>query len=134
MSQDSVTQVADDLTESFITLEKEITDRRTGVVRRSEDSDSARNFRREVEREYRAELRQLRDENHGKDIEISALKAEIAGIREWMKGNDETLTAAKMIVSAGLVFRYVIIGIVGITAAIGGMAAAMETLRAWFVK
>jgi chromosome segregation ATPase len=138
MTHDAVTRVADDLTESFLTLEKEITDRRSYTQKRGEDANSARQFRQEVEREYRAEIRQLREESDQKTVEITKLEARLANVEarfeSYRDANHETLTAAKMIVHAGMVFRYAIIGIVGITAAIGGISAVMETIRAWLQK
>lgn len=138
MSHDAVTSVSDDLTESFLSLEKEMTDRRSHQSRRGEDANSARQFRQEVEREYRAEIRQLREESDQKTVEIMKLETRLAAVEarfeSYRESNQETLTAAKMIVHAGMVFRYAIIGIVGITAAIGGVSAAMETIKAWLQK
>jgi hypothetical protein len=138
MSHDAVTRTADDLTESFLSLEKELTDRRLGTHRRGEDANSARQFRQEVEREYRAEIRQLREESDQKTVEITRLEARLANVEarfeSYRDSNCETLNAAKMIVNAGMVFRWAIIGIVGITAAIGGISAAMETIKSWLQR
>ena len=109
-------------------------DRRSGLERRAVDPDSARNFRQEVEREYRAEIRQLREEAHAKDQEIRALENEITQIKTWQHVHEPTLSAAIMIVNAGLVFRYVIVGIVGITAAVGGVSAMMEAIKSWLSR
>jgi hypothetical protein len=133
MTKDAVTHLADDLTSSFITLEKEWSEKRSGRDRR-EEPDSGRNFKREIEREYRAEIRQLREESSEKSLEISALRAEIAEIRSYLKTQEPTLTAATMIVNAGMVFRYLIVAIVGITAAVGGLVAMAEALKSWFGK
>jgi chromosome segregation ATPase len=131
MTHDAITHLADDLTSSFIKLEKEISEKRSGIDRRKADPDSARNFKQEVEREYRAEIRQLRDESAEKSLEISVLRAEIAEIRSYLKTQEPTLTAATMIVQAGMVFRYLIVAIVGITAAIGGISAMVEAFKQW---
>lgn len=121
----------DGLEDMMVNLGK---DRRSGVDRRAQDPDSAHQFRQDVEREYRAEIRQLREEAHEKDRKISELETEITQILTWQKIHEPTLSAATMIVNAGLVFRYLIIGIVGMTAAVGGVSAMMEGLKAWLSK
>ncbi len=109
-------------------------DRRSGHDRRADfvEPNSAREFRREVEREYRAEIRQLREEENDKDMQISELKAELSMIREWQRDKEETLQAAKIIVHAGTALKFTIMILIGVTAAIGGIAASMEAFRAWF--
>lgn len=109
-------------------------DRRSGLDRRVQDPDSDHQFRKEIEREYRAEIRQLREEAHEKDRKIDELQTEITQILTWQKVHEPTLSAAIMIVNAGLVFRYLIIGIVGITAAIGGISAMAEVLKSWLQR
>lgn len=143
MTHDAVTRCADDLTSSFINLEKEITDRRRlddrrTNSRRSDDPDSARQFKQEVEREYRAEIRQLREENDHKDLKIERLEARLIAIESRFDGyreaNEPTLNAASVIVNAGIVFKYMIIVIIGLTSAIGGIAVVMETIKQWSSK
>ena len=132
-SRDHETEI-NPLERESIRLEKELSQRADDALDYMRgNSDSARNFRREVEREYRAEIRQLRDESAHKDLEIANLRSEIATIREWITGHTETLTAAKMIVHAGMVFRYVIIAIVGISAAVGGMTAILDGIKQWML-
>lgn len=134
MSQDSPTEI-NEFEQQFLSLKKELDHRADDALEFLRNNpDSMRNFRREIEREYRAEIRQLREESAHKDLEIAHLRADIAAVREWMTGHNETLTAAKMIVHAGMVFRWGIIAIVGITAAIGGISAATETIRSWLQK
>jgi hypothetical protein len=105
-------------------------DRRRGVERR-DDHDSAAQFRQDVDREYRAEIRWLRDEEARKDLELSALKTEIIRLQEWQKNQENTLAAAEIVVNAGTVFKYVVAVIIGLTGLIGGIALSMDALRAW---
>jgi len=121
----------DDVEDMMVNLGK---DRRSGVDRRVQDPDSAHQFRQEVEREYRAEIRQLREEAHEKDRKIDELQTEITQILTWQKVHEPTLSAAIMIVNAGLVFRYLIIGVVGFTAAVGGISAMMEAIKSWLQR
>jgi len=118
--------------------DEEFINRRSGKSRRTDDENSERQFRREIEREYRAEIRQLREENDLKTVEITRLEGRLASVEakfdSYRDSNAETLTAAKMIVHAGMVFRYGIIAIVGVTAAIGGVSATMETIKSWLQK
>lgn len=113
-------------------------DRRSGVDRRAQDPDSAHQFRQDVEREYRAEIRQLREEAHEKDRKIDELQTEITQILTWQKVHEPTLSAAIKIVNAGMVFRALIVGTVGITvgitATIGGISAMLEALKSWLQK
>ena len=119
----------DDETEiNSISLEKG--NRRGGVIDRREPS-SARQFRLEVEREYRAEIRQLREEETAKDVEIAELKADIAALKEWQKSKEKILLAADQIVSAGTAFKWIIGAIIGATMLIGGISASIEIIRAW---
>lgn len=106
-------------------------DRRSGVDRRAGVSSNSL-ARLDVEREYRSEIRQLRDEETHKEVEISELKAELSIIREWQRDKEETLQAAKIIVHAGTALKFTIMILIGLTAAIGGIAAVMEAFKAWF--
>ena len=129
------TVLNDDDDEDDVDLMVSLTkDRRSGVDRRAQDPDSARQFRQDVEREYRAEIRQLREEAHEKDQKIAELQTEITQIQTWQKVHEPTLSAAIMVVNAGLVFRYIIVGVVGITAAIGGVSAMMEAMKTWLSR
>jgi hypothetical protein len=130
---DAITRLNDDDSpeELMVNLTK---DRRSGVDRRIEfvEPNSARQFRQDVEREYRAEIRQLREEETHKDLVIAELKAELATIREWQRDKEETLQAAKVIVHAGVALKFTIMVLIGMTAAIGGIAASLEAFKAWF--
>lgn len=106
-------------------------DRRSGLDRRSGPSSNSL-ARLDIEREYRAEIRQLRDEETCKDAQIAELKAELAMIREWQRDKEETLAAAKIIVHAGTALKFTIMILIGVTAAIGGIAASLEAFKAWF--
>ena len=106
-------------------------DRRSGVDRRAGPSSNTL-ARLDVEREYRAEIRQLRDEETAKDAQIAELKAELSIIREWQRDKEETLQAAKIIVHAGTALKFTIMILIGVTAAIGGIAASLEAFKAWF--
>lgn len=118
----------DDPEELMVNLHK---DRRSGVDRRGGVSSNSL-ARLDIEREYRAEIRQLRDEETCKDAQIAELKAELAMIREWQRDKEETLAAAKIIVHAGTALKFTIMVLIGVTAAIGGIAASMEAFKAWF--
>lgn len=133
MDQDTVINLDDDIDDEdlMVNLTK---DRRSGHERRMDyvEPNSARQFRLDVEREYRAEIRQLREEETAKAVQISELKAELAMIREWQHDKEETLAAAKIIVHAGTALKITIMILIGVTAAIGGIAASMEAFRTWF--
>ena len=104
--------------------------RRSGEIDRREPTSAAL-FRQEVEREYRAEIRQLREEETQKDLEIAGLKADIAALKEWQKSKENVLLAADQIVNAGTAFKWVIGAIIGTTMLIGGISASIEIIRAW---
>lgn len=104
--------------------------RRTGEIDRREPTSAAL-FRQEVEREYRAEIRQLREEQTHKNLEIAELKAEISAIKEWQKSKEKVLLAADQLVSAGAAFKWIIGAIIGATMLIGGISASIEIIKAW---
>jgi hypothetical protein len=118
----------DDPEELMVNLHK---DRRSGLDRRHGPSSKSL-ARLDIEREYRAEIRQLRDEETCKDAQIAELKAELSMIREWQRDKEETLEAAKIIVHAGTALKFTIMILIGVTAAIGGIAASLEAFKAWF--
>lgn len=113
--------------ENYLSLEKKI-----------QDPNSARQFRAQVEQEYRAELRQLGSALHDKALEISELKSEIMQIRtefyDYRQVNEEALKAAKMVVNAGLVFKWMVVAVVGLTAAVSGIAQLLEHIHRWAQK
>lgn len=120
---------SDDETEiNSLSLSKH--NRRSGEIDRREPTSAAL-FRQEVEREYRAEIRQLREEETQKDLEIAGLKADIAALKEWQKSKENVLLAADQIVNAGTAFKWVIRAIIGATMLIGGISASIEIIRAW---
>lgn len=104
--------------------------RRSGVIDRR-DPNSASRFREEIGREYRAEIRQLRDEETRKDLEIAELKADISALKAWQQSKERVLLAADQIVSAGTAFKWVIGLIIGATMLIGGISASIEIIRSW---
>jgi hypothetical protein len=106
-------------------------DRRSGVDRRNGPSTNSL-ARLDIEREYRADIRQLRDEGTHQDAQIAELKAELSIIREWQRDKEETLAAAKVLVHTGVALKFTIMILIGFTAAIGGIAASMEAFKAWF--
>jgi hypothetical protein len=105
-------------------------DRRSGVERRGGVSSNSL-ARLDIEREYRAEIRQLQERENQKDVEISELRAELAKVQQWQKDQEDTLTAAKVLVHAGTALKITVMILIGITAAIGGIAASLEALRKW---
>ena len=107
-------------------------DRRSGQVDRRAGPSANSLARLDIEREYRAEIRQLREEETHKDLEIADLKAELATIREWQRDKEETLQAAKVLVHAGVALKFTIMILIGFTAAIGGIAASLEAFKQWF--
>jgi len=127
MSSDTPTQPGEP-----ISLKKESDYRFRG------DQDSARNFRREIERESRDEMRVLRESNDEKSLEIERLKSRVNTIEmefhTYRENNKETLKSAQKIVSAGLVIRGMLMMVVALVAMIGGIPATWETLKGWFLK
>lgn len=134
MTQDAITHLADDLTSSFLSLEKEMTNRRSGRDRRDEP-DSARQFKQEVEREYRAEIRQLREESAAKDRIILLLQSEFVQLRsefvQYRDANTKPLEAAQTLAEASRTMQKAMAILVTILVAIGGLAASIEALRKW---
>ena len=130
MDRDTVINMDEDDSDEdlMVNLHK---DRRSGVERRGGVSSNSL-ARLDIEREYRAEIRQLRDEETAKDAQIAELKAELSIIREWQRDKEETLQAAKIIVHAGTALKFTIMILIGVTAAIGGIAASLEAFKAWF--
>lgn len=114
-------------TEFNLSLEK---NRRSGLIDRREPTSATR-FREEIGREYRAEIRQLRDEETRKDLEIAELRSAIARLEEWQKSKEKVLLAADQLVSAGTAFKWIIGAIIGTTMLIGGISASIEAIRAW---
>jgi hypothetical protein len=117
----------DSVEELMVNLRK---DRRSGNERRSGVSSNSL-ARLDVEREYRAEIRALQERENQKDLEISELHAELAKVQQWQKDQEDTLTAAKVLVHAGTALKFTVMVLIGITAAIGGIAASLEALRKW---
>jgi hypothetical protein len=134
MTQDAITELADDLTSSFISLEKQMSERRSGRERRDEP-DSARQFRQEVEREYRAEIRQLREESASKDRVILMLQSEFVQLRtefqSYKEANQKPLEAAQAMAEASRTMQKAMAILVAILMAIGGTAASIEAFRKW---
>lgn len=135
MTQDAVTSLADDLTSSFISLEKELSDRRTEPKRHTADPDSSRQFRREIEREYRAEIRQLREESAAKDRVILMLQSEFVQLRtefmQYKETNQKPLEAAQAMAEASRTMQKAMAVLVAVLMAIGGTAASIEAFRKW---
>ena len=117
----------EDLEDLMVNLHK---DRRSGIDRRH--SDSASQFRLDVQAEYRAEIRKLHEELTHKEVQITELKAELDVIRGWQNSQEETLEGAKVIVHAGMALKLTISILLGVTAVIGGIAISIEAFRAWF--
>jgi hypothetical protein len=129
---DAITQFNDDeddsIEELMVNLHK---DRRSGQVDRRMGPSANSLARLDIDREYRSEIRALQDRENKKDLEISELKAELAKVEQWQKDQEETLTAAKVLVHAGTALKFTVMVLIGITAAIGGIAASLEALRKW---
>lgn len=135
MGNDDITAWNNDVAPDFkLSLDKELSEYRRRSARQQAEPNSARDFRRDVEREYRAEMRQLREESHYKDVEISELKAKIARIEEWQEGHEETLNAATMIVNASQVFRITIQVVLGLLAVVGSISLMMDQFKSWMVR
>ena len=134
MTQDAITTLADDLTASFIGIEKEISNRRSGRDRR-EDPDSSREFKREIEREYRAEIRQLREESAAKDRVILMLQSEFVQLKtefhQYQETNQKPLEAAQAMAEASRTMQKAMAVLIAVLMAIGGTAASIEALRKW---
>lgn len=99
------------------------------------DPNSARQFRREVEQEYRAEIRQLREESRQKDLEIHRLDSEVQKLRAEMESDREknapALAAAKTWAEASNVGQKIIVTLTSIIVLIGLLISAYESVRQW---
>lgn len=115
-------------TERNLSLNK---DRRSGVIDRR-DPSSAAQFREEIGREYRAEIRQLREEKQDQQQQITELKADLQTVKKNMDDQNEVMTAMRLIIHAGIALKTVVIVLIALTAAIGGIAASMEAFKQWF--
>lgn len=97
---------------------------KSSILNKYGEPDSARDFRNDVNRELRADIRHLHEDINRKNVEITMLSNEIITIKtefhQYRDDHQETLHAAKMIVHAGMVFRWFIIAVVGLTAAASG--------------
>jgi hypothetical protein len=136
MSNDAVTELADDLTSSFLSLETQLSERRSGKERRlDKEPDSARQFKQEVEREYRAEIRQLREESAEKDKLILILQSEFVQLRtefqQYRDANQKPLEAAQAMAEASRTMQKAMATLIAIMMAIGGTAASIEAFRKW---
>ena len=102
------------------------------------DPDSARDFRREVEREYRDALRKLQDENEQKSLLLERLQSRVGllenDFHHYRETHSETLKSAHSIVNAGVVVRGMIIGTTVVLALIGGIASTIEIFKGLFQK
>lgn len=134
MTKDAVTTTADDLTSSFISLEKEMSNRRS-IRDPRDDPDSSRQFKREIEREYRAEIRQLREESAAKDRVILLLQSEFVQLRtefmQYRDANQKPLEAAQAMAEASRTMQKAMAILVAVLMAIGGTAASIEAFRKW---
>jgi hypothetical protein len=131
MDRDTVINTLDDDDDDADLMVNLHKDRRSGGDRRAGPSSNSL-ARLDIEREYRAEIRQLRDEETAKDVQIAELKSELALVREWQRDKEETLAAAKVLVHTGVALKFTIMILIGFTAAIGGIAASLEAFKAWF--
>ena len=102
------------------------------------DPNSARDFRREIEREYRAALVDLQKENEEKSLLIERLQGRIglleSDFHNYRETHVETLKSAHSIVNASIVVRGMIVGMTIILALIGGLATTVEVLKGMFQK
>ncbi len=89
-----------------------------------------------MEREYRVEVAKLREENEDKTLDIERLHGRIntleAAFHTYRDSHVETLHAAHSIVTASLVVRSMILGVIAITAMIGGLSATYEIISRMF--
>jgi len=134
MTQDAITELADDLTGSLISLEKQLSEQRRSI-RDLREPDSARQFKQEVEREYRAEIRQLREESSAKDRLILKLQGEFVQLRtefiQYQEANRKPLEAAQAMSEASRTMQKAMAIIIAILMTIGGTAASIEAFRKW---
>lgn len=103
---------------------------------RSGDPDSSRQFRREIEREYRAEIRQLREESAAKDRVILLLQADFIQMktefRSYQEANQKPLEAAQAMAEASRTVQKAMAILIAILMAIGGTAASIEAFKKWW--
>jgi len=102
------------------------------------DADSGRNFRREIEREYRAALMELQKESEAKSLLIERLQSRVclleSDFHHYRETHSETLKSAHSMVNAGIVVRGMIIGTTVLLALISGIASTIEIFKGLFQK
>lgn len=103
---------------------------------RAGDPDSARQFKREVEQEYRAEIRQLREESAAKDRVILLLQADFIQMktefRLYQEANQKPLEAAQAMAEASRTVQKGMAILIALLMAIGGTAASIEAFKKWW--
>lgn len=144
MSQFSETKIHDsppsqavDSSSPSFALEKILADHQSvEPIVRGGEPDSSRQFRREVEREYRAEIRQLREESAAKDRMIILLQAEFVQLKtefhSYQEANQKPLEVAQAMAEASRTMQKMMAVLVAILMAIGGTAASIEAFRKWW--
>lgn len=102
----------------------------------SGDPDSARQFKREVEQEYRAEIRQLREESAAKDRAILLMQADFVQLKTEFKAykneNQKPLAAAQAMAEASRTMQKAMAILIAVLMAIGGAAASIDAIKKWF--
>lgn len=92
------------------------------------DRSEPDSLRREVDRKTREEVERLRDENSDYRLKLSALEMRFAS---FLQENEEALIAARRIAQAGVIGKSVVVIIISVTAAIGGVVSVMEMVKKW---
>lgn len=99
------------------------------------DRSEPDSLRREVDRKTREEVERLRDENSDYRMKLSALEMRFASLEmrfaSFLQENEEALIAARRIAQAGVIGKSVVVIIISVTAAIGGVVSVMEMVKKW---
>jgi DNA gyrase/topoisomerase IV subunit A len=120
-----------------------------GSYTRDMDDESTRNLRRQIDRETRIEIKELRKENKNYLATILQLEAAIDANRKdfehsiseirkdfetFVNQSKVALNAAQTVADAGFIGRNVIYGLAGLFAAFGGAVAAWNVISEYFKK
>lgn len=121
---DEPTSINHDSFDQYLSLEKQI-----------QETNSARNFRREVEREYRAEIKELRAEREAQRILIEKQASRIDHLEQefqyYRESNARPLEAAKTLAETSATTRKAVGILIAILMLIGGILSSLEALKKW---
>lgn len=107
-------------------------------LEKSVNPPSGRQFQRQVEQEYREEVRRLGNESHQRSLEIRRLEEKInkvqADFDHYKESNIRALEAAKSLAEATSTGKKAMTIIATIVILIGGIASSYEHLKRWMLE